>query len=206
MAKPHLLVIENDPLTLALLEQVLVGKGYSVTSSANFSPAVMKSIEARDLAGAVLDLDLGPGPNGIDIGMHLRTHMPGLPVVILTSYVDLNPFLGGSAFPQNMSYINKSEISQLSTFEVLLGNAIRGIVSKPSPKSSAGVSGTALRVWAAIARGLTNEEIARELGVGVKAIEKSISKLHVELSVSSTTGNSRVQLVRKYFERNGQLP
>lgn len=206
MPRPHLLLIENDPLTLALLEQVLVGKGYSVTSSATFSPAVMQSIEASELAGAVLDLDLGPGPNGIDVGMHLQSQRPSLPIVILTSYVDLNPFLGERAFPANMSYINKAQISHLATFETLLGNAIRGVTSKPTVRGSAGISGTALKVWAAIARGLTNEEIAHELGVGVKAIEKSISKLLGELSISSTSGNPRVQLVRRYFELNGQLP
>jgi len=206
MPRPHILLLENDPLTLTLLEQVLVGKGYLVTSSANFSPAVMNSIEKLDLAGAVLDLDLGPGPNGIDVGLHLQTLRPALPVVILTSYVDMNPFLGDRSFPKNMSYINKTQISHLTTFEVLLGNAIRGVTSGPSLQRATGVSGTALRVWAGIARGLTNEEIATEMGVGVKAIEKSVSKLLLELSISSTSGNPRVQLVRRYVEINGQLP
>ena len=206
MSRPHLLLIENDPLTLTLLERVLVSEGYAVTSSSSFSPTLDSALDVPLLAGAVLDLDLGPGPNGIDIGLYLRSKSPNLPIVILTSYVDLTPFLGGRALPQDFSYLNKSQIAQLTTFEVLIKNALRGVVPKNAKRAEVSVSGSALKVWAAIARGLTNEEISKELEVGVKAIEKTISKLLIELGISSTEGNPRVKLVRRYYELNGQLP
>lgn len=182
-----------------------MGAGYAVTSAESFSPKLTEALDIKALAGAILDLDLGPGPNGLDVGSYLRTVAPELPLVVLTSYVDLRPFMAGRLGLSNVSFINKAQISNLGGFELTLRAALLGKASGQQ-KTHPQISETSMMVWTGVARGSTNEQIAKELKVGTKAIEKTISKLIAELEINPVEGNPRVKLVRRFYERNGQLP
>jgi len=79
------LVIEDDPLTLAALENALLRKGYRALRASNGKDGIeLAQRDAPDLI--VLDLVL-PGMNGFDVADRLRdeTAAPNVPILVLTS-------------------------------------------------------------------------------------------------------------------------
>lgn len=199
-------MIENDPLQLTLFERGLVDLGLVVTSSVGFGKGVATELVALQHQVALLDFDLGPGPNGIDVARFVRSNSPETKMVLITSFTDL--YIGEATVTGLfLDVINKREIQNLEKFKALIAPVIRGSgPSRHGPRSEMPLSKTNLRVWHLLALGLTNTEIAEEMDLSVKSIEKSISQLAVAFRIGSQSGNLRVNLVRKFVERNGQLP
>lgn len=205
--KPVALVIDNDALQLAFLERGLIALGYEVTSSTSFGSQVSRFLDSVDPGLILLDLNLGPGPSGIDIAKHLRARHPSAKIVLVTTFVDI---WGESRHQEQALFdavLNKALLSTEDRFKSLIQTALfrRGTVLVEVQNSN-DFSDVSLRVWKQIALGQSNLEIATDMGVSVKAIEKTVGKLVASLGVSAGQGNVRVQLVRKYVERNGQLP
>ena len=60
-----MLVVEDDDLLRELIATALEVRGYAVQTASNVVDA-KKLFHATDPDGLVLDVDLGPGPNGFD--------------------------------------------------------------------------------------------------------------------------------------------
>ena len=75
MEKRKVLVVEDDSLLRSLISEVLSGSGFSVSSAAN-------AVEARNLIStfdpdvALLDIELGAGPSGLDLGDFIKSQAP----------------------------------------------------------------------------------------------------------------------------------
>ena len=66
------MLIEDDPFIRTALSAGL--SAYGITTEGAFSGAqpAVDLLKERDIDVAILDLDLGPGPTGIDIAYSLR--------------------------------------------------------------------------------------------------------------------------------------
>jgi DNA-binding response OmpR family regulator len=62
----RVLIVEDEQLVSALLEQTLQSVNFQ-TSRANNAVEAKRQIETFDPDIALLDIDLGPGANGIDV-------------------------------------------------------------------------------------------------------------------------------------------
>lgn len=87
----------------------------------------MRCAQARPPAGAVLDLDLGEGPTGIDLAHGLRRLIPTLPIVMLTSYSD--PLHAGLTreLPTGVPYVVKSATSTADAISSAIALARAGV-------------------------------------------------------------------------------
>jgi DNA-binding response OmpR family regulator len=65
MSSRLVLVVEDDDLLRELIATALEVRGYAVQTAASISEA-KRIFHATDPDGLVLDVDLGPGPNGFD--------------------------------------------------------------------------------------------------------------------------------------------
>ncbi len=106
-AKPTVLIVEDDPSTLLLIEHVLVGGGYQArraSSGAGFVAAI-KVPPVPDLI--LLDLEL-PDISGFRILLKLRQHpqTKTLPVVILSAHSEPKIVFQGISLGAN-GYISK---------------------------------------------------------------------------------------------------
>lgn len=97
---PKILIIEDEPSILFVLEEFLKDQGYDITA-ARIGEEGLREIEEGLLPDlAIVDLNL-PGIKGKDVIMaiHFYEHLEHLPVIIITGAV-YNP----DEFPPKSSY------------------------------------------------------------------------------------------------------
>lgn len=83
MGKTHILIVDDDPGLLELLEEYLTGNGYSVSCAANGLELEQRLAEkSADLL--LLDLML-PGEDGLSLARKLRAGGAKLPIIMLSA-------------------------------------------------------------------------------------------------------------------------
>jgi DNA-binding NarL/FixJ family response regulator len=204
------IVIDDDPFVRSTLTAGLAHYGIQVLQSFEGGSSAVSAVSGLDPDVAIVDLDLGPGPSGIDICHSLRTHKANLGLILLTSYQDPRVFDPAfTSLPKGCRFISKSD---LEDFKVLVEAALSArakpfVDSKKAGTHSDVLTSNQLEVLKLIAQGLSTDEIASNRGVSVKAIESSIAKIQkVAGFKKSKSLNQRVQLARFYFLLSGKKP
>lgn len=88
MASAKVMMVEDDEFTRATVKSALESKGVNIVFD---TPSVKEAIEFAKTNRpdvAVLDYNLGKGPNGIDLANQLRRFQPGIAIVLLTAFLD----------------------------------------------------------------------------------------------------------------------
>ena len=80
-----LLVVEDEPLILAAIQDALEDGGYTVITAASGEEA-LQILESRvdELSGVITDIRLGSGPGGWEVARHARELKPTMAVVYAT--------------------------------------------------------------------------------------------------------------------------
>ena len=80
------LVVDDEPLILNLLQGALEDGGYTVVTASNSVEAIkMLNERPADYRAVVTDVNLGRGaPTGWDVAKHARELVPDIPVVYMT--------------------------------------------------------------------------------------------------------------------------
>ena len=211
MKNVRLILVEDDAFTRATLGDALAHQGFDVKARVAAAAEALAAQKDFDPQVAVLDLDLGIGPTGIDVAIALRSRNPKIGIVFLTTYKD--PRLIESnlpSLPEGAIYLNKLEMNSTSTIAMQISLAMLKHLAKrslPWLRSGplAAMSAIQIEIMKEIAQGLSTAEIARSRGVSEQAIDKSISRISKHLGIPKTADtNQRVQIVRAYFENKGQ--
>jgi DNA-binding NarL/FixJ family response regulator len=211
MRNARLILVEDDAFTRATLGDALVLQGFDVKARVATAAEALAAQNEFDPQVAVLDLDLGIGPTGIDVAIALRSRNPRIGIVFLTTYKD--PRLIESnlpSLPEGAIYLNKMEMNSTSAIAAQISSALLKPLTRRtfpwnrnSPLSA--LSTLQIEIMKEIAEGLSTSEIARARGVSEQAIDKSISRISKHLGIpKSADTNQRVQIVRAYFENKGQ--
>ena len=207
----RLILVEDDAFTRATLGDALAHQGFDIRARVATASEALVAQKDFDPQVAILDLDLGIGPTGIDVAIALRSRNPKIGIVFLTTYKD--PRLIESnlpKLPEGAIYLNKAEINSTSTIAMQITLAYLKPLSKryfPWTRTGpiATMSTIQIDIMKEIAQGLSTTEIARSRGVSEQAIDKSISRISKHLGIPKTADtNQRVQIVRAYFENKGQ--
>ena len=208
MAAIKVLLVEDDSFTRATMEHALATANIEVVAAVDSAAHALSEAKNEHVDVAIIDLDLGPGANGIDISHALRAVNENIGIIILTSYSDPR-FADSQAMPRGGIFLTKS---QLPNFETLLAAIVAAhkdpLTSKARMVTKVGeLSKTQVEVLRLIAGGFSSIEIANRQGVTVKAVEATITKLHSVLGLErSKIHNSRVQLTRAFFTLTGKTP
>jgi DNA-binding NarL/FixJ family response regulator len=208
-----ILIVEDDALLRELFAVALEGRGFEVETAATAADA--RRIFARlDPDGVVLDVDLGPGPNGFDLALVLRKLSPQVAIVFLTGMSD--PRIAGaksSALPKGVAYLRKSALNDVETLVQTVDQALRGEVTAgyrhdlEQSRPLGNLTTKQLEVLRLISAGLTNKQIAEQRGVSVKAVEDLVRRTLASLGLdSSAAGNARTSLVRAYLHAATGFP
>lgn len=205
------LLVEDDNFSRTLLESMLNSRSIELvgaTASAAEAFALAKSGANFDVA--LLDLDLGPGPTGLELSVLLRRILPRVGIVFLTSYKDPRLLaLPGAVFPVGARTVNKAELENAETLLSAILDAKKSpLALQPySMKSREALTENQLLILRMISEGSTTKEIALKTGVSDKAVEASIGRIWKILGRSKQVGqNQRVALVRAFFELTGRKP
>ena len=203
----QLVLVEDDHLLANLLANLLEGHGFNVTMCENVASA-MKILRRIDADIVVSDIDMGPGPSGLDLAAKLAQTKPYLPVVLISNY-EVPPD-AHSKLPKSVIYLRKREILEpqflTNAIEALLGGSeitlAHSLVRNDNPLSK--LTKSQYQVLKLIAEGLTNQEISHQRRTSLRATELLVSRVFVALKIESDTHtNSRVLATRIYTSSLG---
>jgi DNA-binding NarL/FixJ family response regulator len=163
---------------------------------------------------ALLDLDLGEGPTGIDLAHALRRSLPEIGIVMLSAYEE--PRLMGAGqqpLPERSLYLVKRTITDAEQ----LGRALRlsidpelgatmARVGSDAAGELAALSDQQVEVMRLVAAGFANAEIARRREMTEPAVEKAIARLirHFDLKAGKEQ-NQRVVIAQLYYQLTGAV-
>ncbi len=210
MELAQVLLIDDDIFTRSSLTAALSGVGIQVVAAAESGSSGLEAMKLSKPEVAVVDLDLGPGPSGIDICNALRMHNPLIGLVLLTSYTDPRVHdPSNSQLPKGCRFLSKNEMTDIKVLvqEILIARNKPLSVNKKKSSKDNELTDSQLEVLIAVARGLSSAEIAAKRDVSVKAIEAMIAKIQITLGIEKSKSlNQRVQLARTYFQLSGRKP
>ena len=209
MSGYRVLVVENDPFTLTSLVNSLEYQRMQVVGRATTASDALALQAEANADVALLDLDLGVGPNGIDLAHALRGHQPAIGIVILTTYRDPRLLASGMRTPpRGTSYLSKGDVGDFAQIVHYLVAAARSPLQwRAAPSNELPeLSESQVAVLRLVAEGMSTQAIAEARNVGVKAVEQTISRLCQILDVPrSGARNQRVRLARAYLELTGKV-
>lgn len=206
MPLARILLVEDEPFVRSMLSVALAALSIDVVANCANAREAVAAVQGHDIEVAVLDLDLGPGPTGIDVAYALREIQRTIGIVFLTSFSDpriLEP--QGRALPRGSRFLVKSALGSPD----LLRDAIVEARNDPLKDtrlslSNAGLTTNQIDVLRLLSLGRSNAEIAQEMGVGEKAVERTITRIIEVLQIDRSSGNARIQLARRYLEMSGK--
>ena len=206
MYSRHVVVVENEPLMRDLIGKTLEGAGFRVTTAANAADA-RRMHQAIDPDAMVIDIELGPGPDGFDLAAAVTAESPELAVVFLTNLPD--PRLVGKdtkSIPKNAAYLRKSNLVDANELIDALNTVLK---NEPidryrhdldAARPLAALSAKQLEVLKQISEGLSNQQIADARQTSVRAVEGIVSRIFTALKIDvQDEGNSRVDAAKQYF-------
>lgn len=207
MAVEHkVLLVEDDTFTRTTLAATLEFLGFQVVDSVSDAAAAMNVVRSRHIDVLLTDLDLGPGPSGVDIAFGVRALYEKTGIVILTSFSD--PRLLSSSIksaPDFSTYVVKQSLSNIEILkEAILGSLTFSETSISGPIVD--LTNSQIETLRLLSYGLSNAEIARVRVVTEKSVEQTISRTAKRLNIESSTAlNQRVALSRAFFQLTGAM-
>ena len=205
----RVLVVDDDAFALATLSASLQYMRLEVVGKATTAREALALQRAVDPQVALLDLDLGPGPNGIDLAHALRVAQPDIGLVLLSTYRDPRLVAPGMVTPPiGMGYLAKGDVTDV----VQLREQVFTVAREPRKRrrwasdALPELSDLQIEVLRSLAAGLSTQAIAAERGVSTSAVEQTITRLYEAFDMPrDPEHNQRVRLARAYLELAGKL-
>ncbi|MEN9747700.1 MAG: hypothetical protein RLZZ603_392 [Actinomycetota bacterium] len=212
MYRRHVVVVENESLLRDLIAQTLEANNFQVTTAANVADA-KRACSSVDPDAVVVDIELGPGPNGFDFADYLQRNAADVGIVFLTNIPDPR-FVGKDRkiVPNNAAYLRKSQLVNSTELVDALDAVLRDRASVKyrhdldSTRPLASLSKKQLGVLSLVSQGLSNSQIAEMRGTTIRAVEGMVSRVFEALAIStSADGNARVEAARTFLKATGNI-
>lgn len=205
-----ILLVEDEPLIRGLIAANLELDQFEVATASNAAEA-RKIAQTFDPDIAVLDIELGNGPNGVDLALVLRKQFPEIALVFLTHIPE--PRITGidnRSIPKNAAYLVKDRMADPGVLRAAIEAAVRNRVSenfrddKAAGHKFASLSRAQLGVMKMIALGMSNHQIAAERGTTVRAVENLVKRAFEAADIPDDVGsNQRVSAAREFIKVAG---
>jgi len=205
------LVVDDDDFTRFLLVRTLRDLGFEEVSDAESAASALAAAQAAKPDVAIVDLDLGRGPNGIDCAHALRKILPRIAIVMLSSYQDPRLLGANRPLPVGSVYLSKRLLGDAG----VLADTIREVSSEPCADRSKAVaqqsalsrvklSDNQVEIMRLVAEGYSNAEIARRIVVTEPGVAKAIGRLVKQLGIDAGPDtNVRVRITQAYYSMVG---
>jgi len=208
-----LLLVEDDQIILTMMSKAVEAEGFKLLGAATDVVTAMESFKKNQPDVAILDIDLGAGPTGIDLANKIRKINHRVAIVFCTSYKDIRFIKNESHYyPPHTVLLKKSDIVNLDKISNAIHEALELVrdadETKPdqlSEKFYKNLTNLEIELLAMVASGVSNKNIAKERGISTKSCENAIARLAKKLDIPATENNNqRVLMTRKYFELSGK--
>jgi len=183
--------------------------GFQVVAEASNGSEVVPLAERQHPDVAILDISM-PGESGLKAALQLRQALPEVRVLILSMY-DNTEYVLESVRAGAHGYLLKDGAAQELAAAIRtvldgeayfspavaarLSAAVRGDIQREQQRTSLDLlTGREREVLAGIARGLTNKEIAGELGISHRTVETHRESLMKKLGIRTVAGLTKFAL------------
>jgi DNA-binding NarL/FixJ family response regulator len=203
------LIVEDEPLLRSLIAANLERDGFQVEAVGSAAEA-RKAVTGFDPDVALLDIELGNGPTGVDLALILRRQLPAIGLVFLTHIPEPRVVgIDNKKIPKNAAYLNKERIADpgvvIEAIEAALRDRVRSNFrddKKDHPLVD--VSRSQLAVLQMVALGMSNTEIAKERETSIRAVENLVKRAFIAAGIDPEAGgNPRVTAAREYIKVAG---
>lgn len=206
MGLASVLVVEDDSFSRSLIARVLESANFEVETadSANKAMGLLDTFNPRV---CLVDLDLGPGPTGVDLAHAIRARIPAVGIVFLSSFKDHRLSRAADLpLPKGARYLTKGALNQIERLTTeLLSASLKPLTIERGLHPKVPLTSHQMEIMRLVAQGLTNQQIALEQGTSEKAIEHVIARILQRIGVDRNPRlNPRVQLVQAYAELSGR--
>lgn len=206
----RLLVVDDEPNLLRAVAATLRLEGYDVTTARNAREALLRLVEALpDLI--VSDIRM-PGMDGYALARALRAtpRTSLIPIVFLTAKDETADRIAGFQAGVD-AYLTKpfepdellAVIANILARVQRTHTEIARLVSDTTPPAAIEpipdeeLTEAEWRIAEAVARGLSNKEIAAERGISIRTVENHISRILAKKSFGNRVEIARYVLARK---------
>lgn len=212
----RVMIVEDEGLMRDMLCLALTHQGhFEVVGDFADGPTALQAARKLQPQVALLDIELGGGMNGIQLGRLLREQQPELGIVLLTHHRDPAFLL---AVPEHdiagWSYLLKQSVNDLAALARAVLGAAAGLVvldpdmvrhtrSKPESFVSR-LTPRQTEILHLMVQGYSNSEIARQLSLSRKTVENQINVLYQAAGIDHRDGklHPRVKLVLTYLRES----
>ncbi|MEI6858277.1 MAG: response regulator transcription factor [Shewanella sp.] len=210
----NIIIADDHPLFRNALRQALSGPFSDTTwFEADSADALQSLLENKDQVYDLVMLDLQmPGSHGYSTLIHLRTHFPELPVIVISAHED-NMTISRAVHYGSSGFIPKS--ASMETLAAALVSVLDGDIWLPEHAEIQEISEDAsalvakklsdltpqqYKVLQMFAEGLLNKQIAYDLGVSEATIKAHATAIFRKLNVRNRT-QAVISLQRLEMER-----
>jgi len=194
-------IVEDEPLLAELLVDSLRDHAeVNVVASVRSGREALALVEPQKIDVAVVDIDLGPGPDGVEVARSWRLVNPSVGLVFMTHLIEPTALLLGGG----LAYLPKRRATSIDALVMCMQSAVAGEVmvdAEIAGSLSASAPGLALlsahqqRILRSIASGASNKKIAADLGVSVKSVENATASALRALGIDGTDDEVNVRVM-----------
>ncbi len=208
----RVVLAEDGVLLREGLVGVLVRFGFEVAAAVGDAAELMTAVDRHDPELVITDIKMPPSfqDEGLRAAVRLRQARPGLPVVVLSQYVQQDYAADLIGTGDGVGYLLKDRVADIAEFVAALRTVVAGgtvvdpdvvrrLISRPQDPL-AGLSGREREVLALIAEGRSNSAIAAALFISDPAVGKHVGNILAKLGLPPTDDtNRRVLAVLAYL-------
>jgi DNA-binding NarL/FixJ family response regulator len=215
LAEDHMIVREGLRALLKLEEDIeVIGEAENGRQAAELTRKLCPAVVVMDIAMPLL--------NGLEATRQIRKSCPETRVLILSAhnddaYVEQSTRLGAAGFllKQTSSHVLAKAIREVhkgnTFFNTAKSKRLRDDSQKPSARGEPSkrtcnrLSSREVEVLQLIAEGKPNKQVAAELGVSFKTVDKHRQHLMAKLNIHDTAGLTRYAISAGIIESSVQL-
>jgi DNA-binding NarL/FixJ family response regulator len=197
------------------LTRLLSAHGFQIAAAVDTAPGLLRALLEHRPDVAVVDVRMPPGfaDDGLQAALEARRQVPGLPVLLLSQYVEelyaremLADQMGGVGYLlKDRVFTDDQFVDAIRTVAgggtVLDPEVVTNLVGRRShDEPIARLSGREREVLQLMAEGRSNTAIAQQLFVTEKAVSKHTTSIFTKLGLAaSEDDNRRVLAVLAYL-------
>lgn len=205
----NILLVDDDVFLRTSVAALLGSAGFEVIGSVSTAAGAISLAENNQIDVALLDLDLGVGPTGLDIAKALRQRWPNIGIIFLTTFQDPRfASVFNVDLPKGARYLIKSEIEDFGQLiSVLLQVKYRPAQDALHRNNKfEKLTDLQIEVWKEVSEGRSSIEIANRRGISEKAVEATIAKIYKFLNIQKNNdSNPRILLANNFKKLSGKI-
>jgi DNA-binding NarL/FixJ family response regulator len=205
----RILIVEDDALMGSLIMEALAHQGFE-TQLCSSATSASKALKTFDPDGVLVDIDLGDGPNGVDLIRVIQSAYPHMAAILLSNHPDLQSAgFRDESLPEGVAYLRKNLLNNTAELVSAIEDVMQG--NSSHLRQDLGNKGrlelltkAQREILEMIALGMSNAEIARRRKVGISAVEKRASEIFKTFGIDREESVvPRVMATRIYFAEIG---